>query len=153
MRNLGDPRVVADLVSRLERVTPDAARRWGTLTPGEMLCHLADASRRILNSAGRKGPAPPPRRPLYKFLALYAPVPWPKGRIKTRPEVDPRLGGTRPGRFAEDRAAAIAGLRELAMAPPELFPPSHFMFGAMSAADWRRWGYLHTDYHLRQFGF
>ena len=153
MKNLGDPRVVADLVSRLERVTPDAVRLWGTLTPGEMLCHLGDAARRILDSAGRKGHARPPRRPVYKLLALYSPLPWPKGRIKTRPEADPRLGGTRPGRFAEDRAAATAGLRELAVAPPELFPPSHFMFGKMSAADWRRWGYLHTDYHLRQFGF
>lgn len=153
MKDLGDPHVVADLVSRLERLTPDAVRRWGTLTPGEMLCHLSDAARRVLNASGRAGRGPPRWRPLYKFLALYSPVPWPKGKIKTRPEVDPRVGGTRPGRFEEDRAAAIAGVWGLAAAPLDVFPPSHFMFGRMSPADWRRWGYLHTDYHLRQFGF
>ena len=30
--------------------------------------------------------------------------------------------------------------------------PWHPMFGPMSAADWMRWGYLHADHHLRQFG-
>jgi hypothetical protein len=28
----------------------------------------------------------------------------------------------------------------------------HPVFGAMSDSAWRRWGYLHTDHHLRQFG-
>jgi hypothetical protein len=25
-------------------------------------------------------------------------------------------------------------------------------FGAMLPKDWQRWGYRHTDHHLRQFG-
>jgi hypothetical protein len=29
---------------------------------------------------------------------------------------------------------------------------SHPMFGGMTAKDWMRWGYLHADHHLRQFG-
>jgi hypothetical protein len=29
---------------------------------------------------------------------------------------------------------------------------SHPIFGPMSKADWLRWGYLHMDHHLRQFG-
>ena len=28
----------------------------------------------------------------------------------------------------------------------------HPFFGAMSPNQWLRWGYLHTDHHLRQFG-
>ena len=28
----------------------------------------------------------------------------------------------------------------------------HPIFGAMSVKDWMRWGYLHADHHLRQFG-
>jgi hypothetical protein len=30
--------------------------------------------------------------------------------------------------------------------------PDHAIFGSMSEADWMRWGYLHMDHHLRQFG-
>jgi hypothetical protein len=26
------------------------------------------------------------------------------------------------------------------------------MFGPMTEKDWMRWGYLHADHHLRQFG-
>jgi hypothetical protein len=29
---------------------------------------------------------------------------------------------------------------------------THPMFGVMTVGDWRRWGYLHADHHLRQFG-
>jgi len=28
----------------------------------------------------------------------------------------------------------------------------HPIFGDMSEAEWMRWGYLHCDHHLRQFG-
>jgi hypothetical protein len=28
---------------------------------------------------------------------------------------------------------------------------NHPLFGSMEHADWMRWGYLHTDHHLRQF--
>jgi len=32
----------------------------------------------------------------------------------------------------------------------EFHPPP--IFGDMSEAEWMRWGYLHCDHHLRQFG-
>ena len=28
----------------------------------------------------------------------------------------------------------------------------HPLWGRMSEWEWGRWGYLHTDHHLRQFG-
>jgi hypothetical protein len=28
----------------------------------------------------------------------------------------------------------------------------HPIFGAMTEEEWMRWGYLHMDHHLRQFG-
>jgi hypothetical protein len=28
----------------------------------------------------------------------------------------------------------------------------HPLFAEMSERDWMRWGYLHVDHHLRQFG-
>ena len=152
MKTLADARVVADLVERLGRIGPDSERRWGTLTPAEMLCHLGDCSRRVLGGAARPSSSTGKRRPLLKWFALYFPVPWPKGKIRTRAEVDPHDRGTRPGAFEQDRAGAIEGLRALAAAPGDVFPTTHYMFGPMTPGDWRRWGYLHTDHHLRQFG-
>jgi hypothetical protein len=84
-------------------------------------------------------------------MLLYAPVPWPKG-AQTRPGVNPRIDGTRPGDFEEDRERAIASLKGLAIAAPPTLSQRHFMFGPMSAWDWYRWAYRHVTYHLRQFG-
>jgi hypothetical protein len=136
------------LIVRLHALEPDSPRRWGTMFPAEMLCHLGDASSSILAHPG--GP-PKPRRALFKLIALYSPTRWPSG-IRTPAEVDPRRGGSRPGEFERDRSRAIDGLRALAGAPASALPSSHGHFGPMSEWDWKRWAYLHTDHHLRQFG-
>jgi hypothetical protein len=148
MRSLASSQTMDGLVRRLERLAHSTQRRWGTLSAGEMLCHLADASASVLSRPG--GPAGRPRT-LRKWLALYTPLPWPHG-LRTPPNVDPRQDGSRPGEFEQDRERAIAGLRALAGAPAEALPARHLHLGAMQQRDWRRWGYRHTDHHLRQFG-
>jgi hypothetical protein len=152
MKTIATPGVVTALAARLAALHSDTPRRWGTLTAGEMLCHLADAGASVLGQRPRSGPstlAGP--LPLLKWAALYTPVPWPKD-VKTRASVDPRQGGTRPGDFEEDRRRVIAGLAELAAAPAGAFARTHLYFGAMSRRDWQRWAYRHLDHHLRQFG-
>ena len=148
MPSIADARTLERLILRLERLEPDTARRWGTLSAHEMLCHLSDTSTSILGRPG--GAAVPPRR-LRRWLALYTPYPWPRG-LPTPASVNPREGGTRPAEFLRDRARAIEGLRALAAAPDPAFPSSHRQFGGMRAADWKHWGYRHTDHHLKQFG-
>jgi hypothetical protein len=93
----------------------------------------------------------PLQRTLVKWIALYLPLPWPPG-ILTRPEIDQECGGTRPGEFAAD-VAQLEALVEIVTAETRSFEwPRHPIFGRMSEADWLRWGYLHMDHHLRQFG-
>lgn len=104
-----------------------------------MICHLSHA-------------ATPLRRTIVKWIALYLPLRWPGGRILTRPEIDQEVGGTKPGDFAGD-IATLESLVELITAPRRSFDwEAHPIFGRMSDADWLRWGYLHMDHHLRQFG-
>jgi hypothetical protein len=150
--SIADPPVLARLLERLASLRPDSSRRWGTLTAGEMLCHLADANDSVLG--GREPPgapaAGPPRR-LLKWLALHAPLRWPKN-VATLPGVDPRAAGTRPDDFERDRARVVDGLRRIAGARPGELDPSHTRFGPMTVGDWHRWAYRHTDHHLRQFG-
>jgi hypothetical protein len=136
------------LVQRLTGLTPDTPRQWGTMTPGEMLCHLGDSAASVLD---RPGGATGRSHRIKKWLALYTSLPWPRD-LGTPPSVNPRLNGTRPGDFEADRARAIAGLHALAAADPGILPRSHGHFGRMSAEDWQHWAYRHTDHHLRQFG-
>jgi hypothetical protein len=43
-------------------------------------------------------------------------------------------------------------LELMATRGPDFDWPAHPIFGRMSRAAWLRWGYLHADHHLRQFG-
>jgi hypothetical protein len=54
------------------------------------------------------------------------------------------------GWFEMDRADVVAELERFCR--PEQPRVDHALFGPMSFDDWMRWGYLHTDHHLRQFG-
>ena len=151
MKTVGDPDVVRSLSTRLGRLRPDSPRRWGTLTPHEMLCHLGDAWAMVLRTRPRPTPLPERSRPFVRVIGLWSPMRWPHGR-PTNPMHDPRVDGTRPSEFATDLARAIAGIEDIAAAGEHGLEPMHGLFGRMSLRDWQRWTYKHTDHHLRQFG-
>ena len=152
MHTIADQQTLRSLQQRLGRLRPESARRWGTLTAGEMVCYLGDAHESVLGTRIPPGPAASgKRRPVLKWVALYSPLPWPRG-AKTRPGVNPKIDGTRPGAFEEDRARAIATLGKVAVAAPSAMSKVHVLFGPMTADDWHRWAYRHVTHHLRQFG-
>ena len=93
MRTVADPEVVLSLKARLEMLRPDSARRWGSMTPQEMLCHLGDAAAMVLLTRPRPAPIPPRRRPIVKAVVLWAPLPWPRG-FPTSPMLNPKADGT-----------------------------------------------------------
>jgi len=86
-----------------------------------------------------------------KWIALYAPFHWPKG-VPTRPEVEQGAGGTPPTDFERDRNDLLAVLLRFSDQPRAFQWHPHPMFGEMRHDEWLRWGFLHTDHHLRQFG-
>ena len=149
---IDDPGALEGLITRLRALRPDAERRWGTLDPGEMLCHLADGNAYLLKGESSFEPGEKmPRRRLLKWVALYSPFPWAKN-AQTDASVDPKRDGTRPVDFEEDRERVIEGLRAVAAASEGELAPDHTLFGPMTLEDWHRSAYRHVDHHLRQFG-
>ena len=67
-------------------------------------------------------------------------------------EVDSERGGTPPGAFEGDVRDLLRLLDRFTRKPQEFALRAHPIFGAMTEAEWMRWGYLHMDHHLRQFG-
>ena len=107
MKTLSNRQDFNAIRSRIESLTADDQRLWGSMTVGGMVCHLSDAFKVAAGekptAKARFGVIP---GPVMKWMALRAPVKWPR----------------------------------------------HAIFGAMTASDWMRWGFLHADHHLRQFG-
>ena len=151
MRSLANPADVGDLRRRIQLVRADSPRRWGQMTPAQMLCHLHDSfvmgrTGRPLSSVAHLG-----NRTVVKWIALYAPIRWPQG-VLTRPEIDQVAGGgTPPAVFDQDVAALLADLDQATTDERFFHDRTHPIFGPLSRAAWLRWGWLHVDHHLRQF--
>lgn len=151
MKTLANRRDQAELLQRLKAIRPDSARRWGKMSAHEMVCHLTDAFRMATGDKTVSPASGVVQRTVVKWIALYAPLPWPAG-ILTRPEITQGLGGTCPGDFATDVGQVATLLNAFAGRDDGVAWPPHPIFGPLSAKAWLRWGYLHTDHHLRQFG-
>jgi hypothetical protein len=149
MKSLARQNDKSEVLRRLRTVRPETTRRWGRMTAHQMVCHMADAFRMAIGQRPTPVDANLFQRTALKWLVLHVPVPWPPG-ITTNAELDPQRGGTKPGDFAAD-VAQVEALLE-AFATHGLERPLHPVFGKMSNTDWLRWGYLHMDHHLRQFG-
>jgi hypothetical protein len=148
-RSLEVPANVDELISRIGRLDSSSARVWGTLTPPEMLCHLADSFHAVLGERPNSSVETWLSRTVVKWIALHTSLPWPHG-VPTRPEVDPHRDGTRPVEFDRDRKAVVDLIRRFAL--PETRYGRHPAFGTMTRDEWLLWGYGHVDHHLRQFG-
>jgi len=150
MKTLADVQCRREIAERVGRVRVDSARQWGRMSAHQMLCHLADSFRGVM---GQKSLALRPTfgHGVVKWIALNAPLPWPHG-LKTMPEVDQEIDGTKPAEFEADRQELLQLFEKFTRQPREFAWKPHPMFLEMSEKDWMRWGYLHMDHHLRQFG-
>ena len=151
MKSLANPSDCKELQDRLKRARAESPRRWGKMSAAQMICHLADSFRAVMGEKPWNLDRPTFPARVVKYLALYAPVRWPRG-VPTRPEVDQFQGGTTPLLFDDDVHDLQHLLERFARRPRDFQFQPHPMFGVMSERDWQRWGYLHTDHHLRQFG-
>jgi hypothetical protein len=151
MKTLADSDVRIAVAERLKTVRPDAKPLWGRMNAHGMVCHLADSFRLAL---GERTVSPATgifQRTVMKWFALWFPAPWPKG-VPTRPEVEPGVGGTAPLEFSEDRKELLHILNRFCEPERSFEGILHPIFGHLTQQEWRRWGLLHMDHHLRQFG-
>jgi hypothetical protein len=141
----------SEILGRVRLVSADAPARWGRMSAPQMICHLGDALRIAMGEMAVSPATGLLQRTVVKWIALHVPLRWPPG-IRTRPELDQYVAGTKPGEFAADVARLEALLARITAEPRSFAWAPHPIFGRMSDRDWLRWGYLHMDHHLRQFG-
>ena len=149
MKTLLNDRDRNEVLTRLSLLRPDSQRRWGSMSPHQMICHLSDSFRASLGEKQVSSSATLFKRTIYKWGALWVPLQWPHG-VKTRPEMDQQQGGTRPTEFVSDVATFHTLFDRFCSFKGEFAP--HAMLGQLSRTERMRHAYLHVDHHLRQFG-
>jgi Protein of unknown function (DUF1569) len=150
VKSLSQSETRAEIVARVRTVRPDSVARFGVMTAPEMIKHCVIC---LEAGLGVRTVSPAERvlgRTLIKYIALYAPMRWPSG-VPTRPEMDVRRDGDPPGEFVSDVAMLVQRVEEFGVRNGKAPWPRHPIFGAMNELEWKRWAYLHTDHHLRQF--
>jgi hypothetical protein len=155
-RTLSNPADKQRIAERVQRIQPTTPRHWGKMTAPQMICHLADSFRVVIGekpwSLERISVTPIPMPDwLMKWVAFEMPMRWPRG-TPTRPEVDSEKGGTPPAEFAADKVELLRLLDRFTRTPRDFAWQPHPIFGLMNDREWMRWGFLHMDHHLRQFG-
>jgi len=151
MKTLADAAVRDSILTRIAALRPDSPRRWGKMSAHQMLCHLTDSFRGPMGEIHISPATGVFQRTVVKWFALNVPLHWPKG-VPTRPEVEQGAGGTRPADWERDRAYLIAVMQRFSALEGRCRWHPHPIFGDMQDAEWLRWGFLHVDHHLRQFG-
>ena len=152
MKSLVDNGCRRELVARIGRVRPETPRLWGKMTSPQMICHLNDAFLGVMGDKPMEIPRGFSVWPVLKFVALYAPMQWPHG-VATRPEFEQQGGGgTPPAQFEADVRTLLASMERFSRQSRDFQFRPHPMFKKMTEGQWMRWGYLHVDHHLRQFG-
>jgi hypothetical protein len=147
MKSLFDPSFLARIRARIEGLSPESERRWGTMRVEQMLVHSTDQLRLAFGEI----PCRPRKTVFGRFplrqLLIYV-LPWPKG-APTLPELrDP------PPREEWDAAkeSLLASIdRFVALGPNHAWEP-HPAFGKLSGRAWGVLAYRHLDHHLKQFG-
>jgi hypothetical protein len=155
MKTLARERDRVEILQRIRALTPQSLARWGRMSAGQMVCHLSDSFRMAL---GQTAATSSPRRgPLWRVIqgvlrvSLYLPLRVPRG-LPTSPEIDQERQGTRPGEFVADVAQLVALMELLGTSSAGLDGRAHPGLGPLPLRLWHRWGYVHADHHLRQFG-
>jgi hypothetical protein len=152
MKRLDNTEDKAMVLDRLRQITPASQRRWGKMTPHQMICHLNDSFKSVIGERELNGDKSNLlTRSVVRWLALYAPLKWPHG-VPTMPENDQERGGTPPEDFQRDLDALALMVDRVTRAERDFQWRRHPLFAEMSERDWMRWAYLHVDHHLRQFG-
>jgi hypothetical protein len=148
MKSLASVEAVSEIRVRLKTVSADDQARWGRMTAKQMVRHLrcgyemALGDRTVATAEG----LPPV---LVKWVALRSGLRWPKN-IQTAPDLKRAILERSKTEFDVLVHATIEKMEALARG--SRCAPTHPMFGPMTEKDWLRWGYLHADHHLRQFG-
>ena len=139
----------AAIAARIDRLVPDAPRRWGKMTAPQMVWHLDAQLRSLLGElkVAPRGNAIT-RSALMKWFIIDSPLPWPRGKAPTSPE----FARHAPGEWPQDVAKLKLDLERWASRIPGGSACVHPAFGPLDARQTGRLIWRHFDHHLQQFG-
>lgn len=137
-----------EIISRINKLTPDTQRLWGKLSVEQMLAHCQPSIKVALGELKLKHSL---------FGKLFGKMA--KKRMVTETPfrqslpTAPEFKAPNKAVFEEEKAKLIALLQRFQQAGPAgLMKEPHPFFGPLTEKEWDILQWKHLDHHLRQFG-
>jgi Protein of unknown function (DUF1569) len=145
VKNLFDPAVKQDIITRINKLTPESQRQWGKMDVSQMLAHCQVPMGVAIGKHKLKGQF---------FLKLIGPlfkkklfddVPYKQGL-----PTDQSFKMTTPKDFEKEKQNLVGMVNEFS--ETSLAEAPHPIFGKLTKEQWSKGTWKHLDHHLRQFG-
>jgi hypothetical protein len=145
MRKLHDADVRSSLEARLATLRPDSPRKWGKMSPDQMLWHVNQFMAASLGEVELPHGKMPLPDAVMQFMLIY--LPWPKS-APTNPAAE-----AKDHYDFEGERARCRGLISRVVAKPIDSPwPVNANFGKVTGLFVSRLQARHLDHHFKQFG-
>lgn len=146
IKNLFEPSVKQEIIDRINKLTPEAQRKWGKMDVAQMLAHCGlplqvVMGEKTLQVSGIKKMI----FPLFKKI-LYSDTPYKQGLPTDKLYV---MTGTSKD-FEVEKQKLIEQLNSFIETSAVV--EKHPVFGKLSKEQWSKATWKHIDHHLKQFG-
>jgi Protein of unknown function (DUF1569) len=148
MNNLYSKEDVAGIVTRIEKLMPNAERHWGKMDVGQMLAHLN------ISLETAMGLNFPNRIFIGRILGSF----FKKKALDTNPlqknsPTDKNYKFTDTKEFEKEKSKSMELIHTFHKnGPSKCTSHTHPFFGKMTPDEWAILQWKHFDHHLRQFG-
>lgn len=150
MEDIFDAKAAQNYISRINKLSPETKRKWGTMSVDQMLAHLNVAYETIFESQKHKKPSAIAKFFLKNFVKIKTvnEVPY-KQNIPTAPMF--KIEGPRD--FNEEKKRLIGFIQKTQQLGREAFEgKENHSFGRLKAQEWNNMLAKHLNHHLAQFG-
>lgn len=148
MKSLFTEPAYAEIISRLDTLSPQSQAQWGKMDVSQMLAHCQEPLKVPLEKITL---APPNAvmKLIFKVFkkTLYDDKPWKQG-LPTSKE----FKITDPRDFQKEKESLKALINEFYAEKDKTEWPPHPFCGHFTTEQWGKMQYKHLDHHFRQFG-
>lgn len=148
MKNLFQPEVVDDVISRVDKLEPTTERQWGKMEVAQMMAYCSAA----LDMAS--GQLILPRLLIGRILGPFVrPIYTNDKPLSRNSPTDKKLVVADQRDFSREQEQLKLRIRQFQQGgEAQCTKHPHPFFGPLTPQDWSRGMYRHLDHHLRQFG-
>ncbi len=146
MKSIFDEGTYREILSRVDLLNENSAKKWGKMTVGQMLWHCQLPLKIAIENKKPKKRGSLLAKIFFK-KAMYNDKPWRKNL-----PTPPKLKAKETKYYNEEIGPLVQLIHQMHLLKERKTWNPHPVFGEYTHEQWGQMQYKHLDHHLRQFG-